>query len=147
MSDSEKRWRHVNAIWNEAHKNRVLFEHAPENVVVAIQALRTAVGKMSESRCPGIDGLLQDFRAGIRVAEAHANSEFAGFANRRDCAGAFRRERQQNRQRTSNVAELFDLLRMRVAHHSGVVRTPVARLRGKERTFDVHTGDGRCELV
>ena len=66
------------------------FEHAPEDVVMAVQFARTPVTQVREPSRAGFDGLAQNVGRGVRVAEADFDATRNSQLDRLQCAGSLR---------------------------------------------------------
>ena len=148
MDEPEQLRSHVDSVRDQTDGDprRVEIEHAPEDVVVAIQLLGTSVSEVRECCGTCIDGLAESGGRGVGVSQADHDAQRSRGVDGGHGTAAFGRHRDHEGQRTRSVAEPLEIHGLGITHPGRVVRPVKPRFFREKRAFDMPTEDHLAEL-
>ena len=95
MDQPKQRWRDVDLIGNQTNLQPGRFQHAPQDVIMAIEFSRASIAEMREPARSRLHGPTQDFLQGIGVAKADFDPKRHCACNRFNCAIPLGSKREQ----------------------------------------------------
>ncbi len=137
----------MNGVRDKADDEAGRLEHAPQDIIGAIELFRTAVAEMSEAGCAGFERLDKAFTRRVGMAEADFHPQSNGVRNGGNRICSLRRDGDEQRIVADGFTQVVHVLRRRIEHERRIVRATKAGFRGKKRTFNVPANDGalkRC---
>lgn len=145
IEQSEEGGRDVDGIGDQADVNLRQVEHAPQDVVVAVEKLGAGIPEMREAGGAGLAGVEQRGGVGIGMAQVDTAAKFHRKSSGGERPAAFRGDGQEQGIVACRAAEFVDVFRAWIQHAGRIVGSAVARFGREEGAFDMPAGDGGGE--